>query len=125
MIRRLSLALGLFVCTASAASAQVLGIPVVNNGAPTGINIGADVGFANDDYAGGGTGVGARASVGLGFFGVGAAGSHFSPKKGAGLWSEGANAPLRLIGGPLVPFRITLQAGAARWTIGDDDRTHV
>ncbi|HEY4321021.1 MAG TPA: hypothetical protein VGM77_07555 [Gemmatimonadales bacterium] len=125
MIRRTLLVLGMVSFVAAGASAQVLGIPVVNNGAPSGINVGADVGFANDDYAGGGTAEGARASVGLGFFGVGAAVSHFSPKNGDGLWSEGVNATLRLLGGPLVPFRVTLQAGAARWSIGNDDRTHV
>ncbi len=125
MIRRGLLALGIAACVTVPAAAQVLGLPVVNNGAPTGISVAADVGFANDDYAGGGTAVGARASVGLGFFGVSGAISYFSPKNGDAVWSPGASATLRLIGGPLVPFRITMQAGAARWTIDGADYTHV
>jgi opacity protein-like surface antigen len=124
MIRRTMLALGLVAVTAASASAQVLGIPVVNNGAASGINIGADVGMPNADY-GSGTAIGGRASVGLGFFGVGVALSHYSPKGESGLWSEGANATLRLIGGPLVPFRITLQAGAGRWSVEGADYLHV
>lgn len=115
MIRRALGPLALLVAFTLPLSAQVLGIPVVNNGAPTGINIGADVGFANTDYYGGGTAVGARANLGLGFFGVSGMISHFSPKNGSGVWSPGAAATLRVIGGPLIPFRITLQAGVASW----------
>lgn len=125
MIRRVVLTLGMLACGAVPATAQVLGLPVVNNGAPTGVSIGADVGFANDDYAGGGTAVGARASIGLGFFGVSGAVSHFSPKNGDGVWAPGASATLRLIGGPLVPFRITMQAGVSEWTIAGTQFTHV
>ncbi|MES1259928.1 MAG: hypothetical protein ABUL71_04970, partial [Gemmatimonadota bacterium] len=62
MIRRAVLTLGLLCCASIAtARAQVIGLPVVNNGTSTGINIGADVGFPNDDYYGGGTAVGAHA----------------------------------------------------------------
>ncbi|MES1259493.1 MAG: hypothetical protein ABUL71_02775, partial [Gemmatimonadota bacterium] len=32
---------------------------------------------------------------------------------------------MRLLGGPLVPFRITLQAGASQWTISTVKTTHV
>src|ERR1019366_8106278 len=100
------------------AAAQVLGLPVINNGAPTGISIGADVGFSNDD-AGKGTAVGAHASVGLGFFGVSGMLSHFAPSGGGdAIWAPGASATLRLIGGPLIPLRISMQAGASRWTVG-------
>jgi hypothetical protein len=116
MIRRALITLGLVVSTSIPGSAQVLGIPVVNNGAPIGLSLGADVGFANDMYfGGGGTAVGARAALGLGFLGVSAAISHYSPKAGDGVWSPGAAATLRLLGGPLVPFRITLQGGVATW----------
>lgn len=126
MIRRALITLGLVVSVAIPGSAQVLGIPVVNNGAPIGLSLGADIGFANDVYfGGGGTAVGARAALGLGFFGVSAAVSHFSPKDGDGIWSPGAAATLRLLGGPLVPFRITMQGGLGRWTVGDIKFTHV
>jgi hypothetical protein len=125
MIRRTLLALGILVYAAVPAAAQVLGLPVVNNGAPTGISIGADVGFSNDD-AGKGTAVGAHASVGLGFIGVSGMISRFVPSGGGdAIWAPGASATLRLIGGPLVPFRITMQAGASRWTEGSTDVLHV
>lgn len=125
MIRRALCPLALVVAITVPLSAQVLGIPVVNNGAPTGLNIGADVGFANTDYYGGGTAVGARANLGLGFFGVSGMISHFSPKNGSGVWSPGGAATLRIIGGPLIPFRITLQAGVASWKADQVTDTHV
>ena len=114
MIRRALLALGFVVAAVTPGAAQVLGLPVVNNGAPTGISLGAAVGFPNAAY-GSGTAIGARGAIGLGFFGVSAAISHYSPKVGDGVWSPGVAATLRLIGGPLVPFRITLQGGFGTW----------
>jgi hypothetical protein len=126
MIRRALLTLVLAASTIRTAAAQVLGIPVVNNGAPTGINIGADVGFSNADY-GKGTAVGGRAAIGLGFFGISAGISRWqSSADGAdAIWSPGGAATLRLLGGPLVPFRITMQAGVGHWSIGDVKFTHV
>ena len=106
------------------ATAQVLGLPVVNNGAATGINIGADVGFTNAD-GGKGTAIGARASVGIGFIGVSAMISRFAPETGDAVVAPGVSATLRLLGGPLVPFRITMQAGASQWTISTVKVTHV
>lgn len=126
MIRRALLTLGAVVSTAMPMTAQVLGLPVMNNGTSTGINLGADVGFANSNYFGGGTGVGARASLGLGFFGVTGMVSHFSPKgEGDGASSVGAAGTLRLLGGPLVPFRVTMQAGIGRWSFSGVHFTHV
>ncbi|MGH7593582.1 MAG: hypothetical protein ACRELE_06995 [Gemmatimonadales bacterium] len=132
MIRRALLTLGFVVVAAVPAMAQVLGLPVVNNGAPTGLTVGADVGLPNADY-GSGTAIGARAALGLGFFGVSAAVSHYTPKGGDGVWSQGASATLRLLGGPLVPFRITLQGGFGTWKttvvtpggIGSNRVTHI
>jgi opacity protein-like surface antigen len=125
MIYRALLATGLLACAVAPASSQVIGIPVVNNGAATGVSIGADVGFANSDYVGGGTAIGAHASAGIGFFGVSAMISRFAPKSGDAIVSPGASATLRLLGGPLVPFRITMQAGIARWTYFGTTDLHV
>jgi hypothetical protein len=126
MIRRTLFTLGFAVSVTASGGAQVIGLPVINNGAPVGISLGADVGFANDlYYGGGGTAFGGHASLGLGFFGVSGMISHFSPKVGEAVWSPGASATLRLIGGPLVPFRITMQAGAGRWSEGGVSFTHV
>ena len=125
MIYRVLLAVGLVASAVAPASAQVIGIPVVNNGAATGVSIGADVGFASNDYFGGGTAIGAHASAGIGFFGVSAMVSRFSPKSGDAIVAPGASATLRLLGGPLVPFRITMQAGVARWTYAGATDLHI
>jgi hypothetical protein len=125
MVGRILLTLGLAASITTAAEGQALGMPVVNNGAPTGFTIGADVGFANDDYYGGGTGVAGRAALGLGFFGVSGQISHFSPKEGDGAWSPAVAASLRLLGGPLVPFRVMLQGGVGHWAFSDVHFTHV
>ncbi len=116
----------LTVCLAMPASAQVLGMPVVNNGAPIGVVIGADYGSANDEYAdGGGTAVGGHATFGAGMISATAALSRFAPESGAGVWSPGGALTLRLLGGPLVPFRITLQGGVAHWSINNVGFTHI
>ena len=95
---------------------QTLGIPVMNSGVPTGVAVGADVGFANDQ-AGGGRAYGAGAAIGIGFVGLSAGVSRFTPDNdfADAVTSVGAAATLRLFGGPLIPFRVMLQAGAGRW----------
>lgn len=122
MRHRAMLCLGLLVCATAPLAGQVLGLPVVNNGAPTGISVGADIGFSS---GGAGTAIGAHASVGLGFFGVSAMVSRFAPPSGDAIIAPGASATLRLLGGPLVPFRITAQVGASRWTSYGETTTHV
>src|SRR5512140_1028429 len=97
-------------------SAQVLGLPVVNSGVPVGIQVAADVGFANVDY-GKGTTVGASAGIGVGFFGVGGQVARYSPKVGDAVTATGLNASMRLVGGPLVPFRLMMMAGVSHWTM--------
>jgi hypothetical protein len=124
MVGRILLTLGLAASITTAAEGQALGMPVVNNGAPTGLTIGADVGFPNSDY-GSGTAIAGRAALGLGFFGVSGQLSHYSPKDGDGVWSPAVAASLRLLGGPLVPFRIMLQGGVGTWSFGDEHFTHV
>lgn len=122
MPHRAMLVVGLLACATVPASAQVLGLPVVNNGAPTGVNVGADVGF---NSGGAGTAIGAHASVGLGFFGLTAMVSRMAPSSGDAIIAPGAAATLRLLGGPLVPFRITAQVGASRWSANGATTTHV
>jgi hypothetical protein len=98
------------------ASAQVLGLPVVNNGVPTGIALAADLGFPNAD-AGKGTAVGASAAIGIGLIGLGAGVSRFMPDADAAspITSVGGSATLRIFGGPLIPLRVTLQGGVGSW----------
>lgn len=108
------LTFALLAAAMSRGDAQVLGLPVVNNGVPTGIAFAADVGFANDD-AGKGTALGASAAFGIGLLGVTASVARFDPKDFDAINSGGVSATLRLFGGPLIPFRVLLQGGIAHW----------
>jgi hypothetical protein len=121
MLRRnLGAVVGLALATVAPLSAQVIGLPVVNSGVPVGIQIAADVGFANAAY-GKGTTVGASAGVGIGYFGVGAQIARYSPKFGDAITAAGVNASMRLLGGPLVPFRIMAMAGYSGWSMKSGD----
>lgn len=97
--------------------AQVAGLPVRNAGIGTGFGIAADVGFPNAS-AGKGVAVGATGSIGLGPLGFSASAATWDPQ-GAGerINSIGATGNLKIIGGPLIPLSVTLQAGAARYTL--------
>jgi hypothetical protein len=123
-----ALARGLVVALACAAlpvtaAAQMRGMPVYNSGFGIGAGAALDAGFAND-AAGGGTTLGASASAGLGFIGV-TAGVSVGKVNDKTVWSPGVAASLRLFGGPLLPFRVTLQAGAAQWSEGVVTSMHV
>lgn len=93
------------------AAAQVRGIPVYNNGIPTGIAVYGDVGFSNRD-AGKGTAFGVSGRAGFGPFGATAMLATFNPE-GAGdnNLSVGATLNYKIFGGPLIPLSVTLQGG--------------
>lgn len=93
------------------AEAQVRGIPVYNNGIPTGIAIYGDVGFP-DQEAGKGTAFAVSGRAGFGPFGATAMLSTFNPD-GAGDndLSVGATLNYKIFGGPLIPLSVTLQGG--------------
>lgn len=105
-------------------TAQVRGLPVVNNGVPTGVGLAADVGFANTD-AGKATTVGASAAIGLGFVGIGGAVSRTDPETGEAGWSQALSASLNILGGPLVPIRVTVMGGVGRWDNAGFTVTHI
>ena len=91
--------------------AQNPGLPVYNLGVPRGIGVYADVGFPNE-AAGKGTAYGATARVGFGDLGATATLSALDPEGPPGSdVSVGGTLNYRLLGGPLVPLSITLQAG--------------
>jgi hypothetical protein len=94
-----------------AAEGQVRGIPVYNNGIPSGIAIYGDVGFPNQD-AGKGTAFAVSGRAGFGPFGATAMLSTFNPD-GAGDndVSVGATLNFKIFGGPLIPLSVTLQGG--------------
>jgi opacity protein-like surface antigen len=102
--------------------AQGAGLPIMNSGVAAGVTVAADVGFP-DDLLGGGTAYGASANVGFGILGLGAqVVRHAWDGEGVdGTTSFGGTAALRLLGGPLTPFRVQLQAGYARWDLQIDD----
>jgi hypothetical protein len=93
------------------ASAQVRGIPVYNNGIPSGIALYGDVGFPNQD-AGKGTAFAVSGRAGFGPFGATAMLATFNPQ-GAGDndLCVGATLNYKLFGGPLIPLSVTLQGG--------------
>ena len=91
--------------------AQVAGLPVRNAGIGTGIGVAVDAGFPNG-AAGKGWAIGATGMVGLGPFGVTASVSHWKPKGLESLNSVGATGNFKILGGPLIPLSVTLQAGA-------------
>jgi hypothetical protein len=94
-------------------AAQNPGLPVYNMGVPRGIGLYGDIGFPND-AAGKGTAYGATARAGFGDLGVTATVSADNPKGPAGSEAAvGGTLNYRLLGGPLVPLSVTLQAGAS------------
>ncbi|HEX7024105.1 MAG TPA: hypothetical protein VF187_04725 [Gemmatimonadales bacterium] len=98
-------------------AAQALGIPVRNAGVGTGFGIAADVGFPSRD-AGKGTAFGATGSAGFGPLGVTATAATWNPEGPQGsIRSVGATGNLKVIGGPLIPLSVTLQAGAGYYKV--------
>jgi hypothetical protein len=101
------------VAAAAPAGAQNPGLPVYNIGVPRGFGLYGDVGFPSD-AAGGGTVFGATGRAGFGPLGVTATlSSYDSDTPGAGDASVGGTLNYKLLGGPLVPLSVTLQAGAS------------
>jgi len=93
------------------AEAQVRGIPVYNNGIPSGIGIYGDVGFP-DEEAGKGTAYAVSGRAGFGAFGATAILSTFDPDgSGENDVSVGATLNYKVFGAPLTPLSVTLQAG--------------
>ena len=105
---------GLVLCLMAQTSpvgAQVRGIPVYNNGIPTGIAVYGDVGFP-DEQAGKGTAFAVSGRAGFGPFGATAMLATFNPEgPGDNDVSVGATLNYKIFGGPLIPLSVTLQGG--------------
>ena len=111
----LALALG-----AAPARAQNPGLPVYNQGVPRGIALYGDVGFPNDQ-AGGGLAYGASVRAGFGPIGATGTLSALNPDGPAGAdVAVGGTVNYKLLGGPLVPLSVTLQAGVGYAKPGED-----
>jgi hypothetical protein len=92
--------------------AQITGLPTRNAGIPTGLSVGAEVGFPNSDYPDG-SAYGVRGAIGFGAIGLSALVSHFDPEgSGDAFTTIGGAFNLKVFGGPLIPLSVTLQAGA-------------
>ncbi|HMU62404.1 MAG TPA: hypothetical protein PKA66_11525 [Gemmatimonadales bacterium] len=103
-------------------AAQVPGLPVFNSGVPRGIYVAGDVGFPE----GGGNTYAATGAIGLGMLGfTGTFGSYDPGSSGSSNAVYGGTANLRLIGGPLVPFFVNLQAGVGYGDLDGFKTTHV
>lgn len=114
----------LLLAVAATARAQNPGLPVYNSGIGTGITLAGDVGFPSDD-AGGGTAFGLTGKAGLGPLGVSASISRWKPDGfDESNTSIGGTVNFKLFGGPLIPFAVTAQAGAARTKIEDVSLYH-
>jgi len=107
----------LLVLPAGHLEAQALGLPVRNAGMPRGVSVAADLGVPND-ASGLGTTLGASAGLGLGLLGLTGTVARTEVTGQDAVISGGATVNVRLIGGPLVPFSATIQAGLGRWTAG-------
>jgi hypothetical protein len=109
----------LLVAVAARASAQAPGLPVHGGGTPRGVTIEAAFGFPNDDF-GPGSVYAAEISYGARRFGIGAFVSRLdvSEMDGDDHTTAGVVVNLKVIGGPLVPFAVTVQAGAAYSRLG-------
>jgi hypothetical protein len=104
----LALALG-----ASSVRAQNPGLPVYNMGVARGIALYGDVGFPNDE-AGSGLAYGATLRAGFGPLGATGTLSALNPDGPAGAdVAVGGTLNYKLLGGPLVPLSVTLQAGVS------------
>ncbi len=109
-----ALALGFAVFT-SPAAAQLNSIPVYfNPKGGTGFTLAGDFGKGVNTESGKNTALGVRASFGGGPFSIGAGIGTVNPTVGAQRESEiqyMGNAALRLVGGPLIPVSVAVQAG--------------
>lgn len=101
-------------------AAQNPGLPVYNHGVPRGIGLYGDLGFPND-AAGKGTAYGATGRAGFGDIGATATLSADNPEGVGGTTvAVGGTLNYRMLGGPLVPLSVTLQAGASYSKPGEE-----
>ena len=99
------------VAGATAARAQLAGIPVYfNPRGGTGVGVAANLGFPNSD-AGGGTAYGVAGSVGAGPATLSAMVGSWKRSGGSSATTYGADLGLKLFGGGLLPVAVGAQAG--------------
>lgn len=120
--RSLAAALALLLA-AGPAAAQVPGLPVFNSGPKPGLTVGLDVGFPDED-AGGGNAYAGTVTWGKGPWMLTGTVGTFGPDDVDGGLTLGATGNLQVLGGPLSPFGVTLQAGFGYGSLDDGDLYH-
>lgn len=99
--------------------AQLPGIAHRNAGVARGLQLAGEVGFPNAATVDGAA-FGASAAFGVGLIGFTATATTWNADWGLGEdtreYALGVTGNYRLLGGPLVPLSVTLQAGAGRWS---------
>ena len=99
------------VAGATAARAQLAGIPVYfNPRGGTGVGVAADLGFP-DNHSGGGTAYGVAGSFGAGPVTLTGMAGAWSPTGFSAQTSFGADIAYRLFGGGMLPVAVAVQAG--------------
>jgi hypothetical protein len=119
----IAVVLALFPLTGRAQT--VTGLPVINSRIATGLTLAGEVGFPDNDY-GQGTAYGARASLGLGVFGIMAMVSTWNPDLPGedSRVAYGGSLNYKLLGGPLTPLSVTLQGGVEAANAANVDQLH-
>lgn len=96
-------------------AAQAPALPVVNAGFPRGFTLSSMIGFAN---GGDGTGLGVSGLLGFRRFAIGGFVSQVSGSDWDKYQAAGGSVTAKILGGPLVPVSVNLQAGVGYY------RTH-
>ncbi len=106
-------AAGLMAGVSTPAMGQAIGMPVTVPGVPSGVTFHGGAGLSNAD-----AGKGQAAQVGVSLGGrrlavTGYVGRRFGQESGPDFTSAGVSLTNKIFGGPLVPFAVNLQVGAA------------
>jgi hypothetical protein len=117
-------ALVLALLVSRAAWGQVRGIPVEVAGIPRGIGMAGEVGFPGDAL-GGGTAYGATALAGLGPLDLTASIAVHDRSASSSITSYGGAVGVQVVGGPVTPLSLTMQAGYGYWKTNGTGVSHV
>jgi len=117
-------ALVLALLVSHAAWGQVRGLPVERTGIPRGVGVAGEIGFPGDAL-GGGTAYGATALAGVGPLDLTATVAVHDPSASSSITSYGGDLGVQVVGGPINPLSLTLQAGYGYWKTNGTGVSHV
>ena len=123
---RLSAMVSVLGLLATPAFAQMLGNPVYfNQSGGTGVTIGADYGRGLNNASGKTNYFGGRATLGLPMVAITVGGGSAKPSGGSSTTSFGGDVAVNVVQGPMVPVKLSLQAGAGYYKAGTSKFLHV